>query len=814
MAASGGGDVLRRGAPSRRARARPRRSTSSSSTRTTSGTCLDEASRGRRVPSGAIFAASGWTARRPRTSSAWPPLSARPAAKDRGPKIDETTPLRRTTAPSRRGSQLAAPADHAHLAAAARRRAPRLQASRSSAAAKSTARTPRRPPAFADPGDAFMPPHVYASKRSRGFPKNSGAGSRTRTPATASRTESGVGRQRYGHYQKGRDATPTNFRTAVRRGRTGFAEPQRAHALASPGAENGRTPAEGENARRRRRTRAARRRGEGGGESDGRRGESVTGGRNNERDEKTKSAGFFHNVRRVPRDTAHRRHRATPSVFTARARGGTSRGGEAAAPSNGFLDRRRLREAAAPIVVGARRRRRRAAAAISPRAGSSDTRTRALRRSARRRRGPPNSRRAAPRRPRPTASTVSSPRQPRGPPSPPPRRRRLRPRDDVEKHPPRRAGEVADARAHIRRADADASIATSFARGRRAARRVVRHRRPRGSSASSRRAWILPGVVVRFLRRLFFVAARMLRTSAQHSARVPIEREPRARDLGGPPAPPNACDPSRCFLAPRATCHPQLFCGVCAHPSAGTATAGDGAGGGRGVVELEPADARDVGEEDGDASGEHPERVLPVVLAPRLPVPLEAPLGRRGHVPGFELERELTAAVQVLRLLLLADVRLAVAEDGAQHERAQHHGVEHQGDDEGGEGVRHDQEFVHVRGVLRGPRTGARRTRRRRLLRDQRAEVGDGLELFGFLLDVAAVLLRVPKPHPPRVLRRAARRPPCATCGSPGARDARGATSRAPPRGSACPPRHSRSSESATGAPRRGTCGRGTCRAP
>ena len=34
----------------------------------------------------------------------------------------------------------------------------------------------------------------------------------------------------------------------------------------------------------------------------------------------------------------------------------------------------------------------------------------------------------------------------------------------------------------------------------------------------------------------------------------------------------------------------------------------------------------------------------------------------------------------------------------------------------------------------------------------ERGEVGDGFELLRFLLDVAAVLLRVPQPDPPRVL--------------------------------------------------------------
>ena len=184
--------------------------------------------------------------------------------------------------------------------------------------------------------------------------------------------------------------------------------------------------------------------------------------------------------------------------------------------------------------------------------------------------------------------------------------------------------------------------------------------------------------------------------------------------------------------------------------------AGDRPRGGGGVVKLEPRDARDVDEEDGDAAGEHAKRVSPVVLAARLPVSLEAADRLRGNVARGVLQRELAAAIEVIRLLVLGDVRLAVAEDRAQHERTQDHGVEHQRDDDGGGGgVGDDEKLVHVRGFRLGVGELKLDEGDDSEARYERREVGDGLELLGFLLDVAAILLGVSEPNPPCVLQHA-----------------------------------------------------------
>lgn len=78
-------------------------------------------------------------------------------------------------------------------------------------------------PAFADPGDAFMPPHVYASTYGT-YGTASGAG--VMDAHVGDRVANGIGSvvSGKGHTLKGRDAL--KMRTAVLR-RTGFVEPQR-----------------------------------------------------------------------------------------------------------------------------------------------------------------------------------------------------------------------------------------------------------------------------------------------------------------------------------------------------------------------------------------------------------------------------------------------------------------------------------------------------------------------------------------------------------------------------------------------------------
>ena len=145
---------------------------------------------------------------------------------------------------------------------------------------------------------------------------------------------------------------------------------------------------------------------------------------------------------------------------------------------------------------------------------------------------------------------------------------------------------------------------------------------------------------------VFRANVRGVRTSVLHSIRtgidpgtpplfrpgrqVPVERHTRrrvrrradARDVSTAPAALRLCDVK-----------PPVVLRVRPPRGGDRGDRGDGPRRGGGVMELEPRHARDVDQKHRYSAGEHAKRVPPVILAPRLPVPLEAPVRPGGESP-------------------------------------------------------------------------------------------------------------------------------------------------------------------------------------